>query len=133
MVGKIGSCSAAVLAGLISAALMLSDAPRALAHPGGLAADGCHKDRRNGGRHCHGSGSAVTLATPGKAKGKRKAKRKAKPKSAQVQRLFGGGGGNDVYYANCSEVRAAGAAPIRSGDPGYSRRLDRDGDGVACE
>ena len=39
----------------------------------------------------------------------------------------------DVYYANCTAVRAAGAAPIRKGDPGYSRKLDRDGDGVACE
>jgi hypothetical protein len=38
-----------------------------------------------------------------------------------------------VYYANCSEVEAAGAAPIYAGDPGYSRDLDRDGDGVACE
>lgn len=38
-----------------------------------------------------------------------------------------------VYYANCSEVRAAGAAPIRRGDPGYSSKLDRDGDGIACE
>jgi competence protein ComEC len=28
---------------------------------------------------------------------------------------------------------AAGAAPIRVGQPGYSRTLDRDGDGVACE
>ncbi|MFG2046032.1 excalibur calcium-binding domain-containing protein [Micromonospora sp. NPDC048935] len=39
----------------------------------------------------------------------------------------------DVYYANCTAVRAAGAAPIRKGDPGYSRKLDRDGDGVGCE
>ncbi|SCF21933.1 Excalibur calcium-binding domain-containing protein [Micromonospora haikouensis] len=39
----------------------------------------------------------------------------------------------DVYYANCTAVRAAGAAPIRRGDPGYSRKLDRDGDGVGCE
>lgn len=38
-----------------------------------------------------------------------------------------------VYYANCSAVRAAGAAPIHRGEPGYSRKLDRDGDGVACE
>ncbi|GAB07345.1 hypothetical protein GOAMR_64_00280 [Gordonia amarae NBRC 15530] len=41
--------------------------------------------------------------------------------------------GGSVYYANCSQVRAAGAAPIHAGDPGYSRKLDRDGDGVACE
>lgn len=39
----------------------------------------------------------------------------------------------DVYYANCAAVRAAGAAPIHRGEPGYSRKLDRDGDGVACE
>ncbi|MGW6540643.1 excalibur calcium-binding domain-containing protein [Streptomyces sp. NPDC055051] len=39
----------------------------------------------------------------------------------------------NVYYANCAAVRAAGAAPIHAGDPGYSRKLDRDGDGVACE
>ncbi|MFC8759251.1 excalibur calcium-binding domain-containing protein [Streptomyces sp. NPDC057193] len=42
-------------------------------------------------------------------------------------------GGGSVSYANCAAVRAAGAAPIHAGDPGYSRRLDRDGDGVACE
>lgn len=39
----------------------------------------------------------------------------------------------DIYYANCSAARAAGAAPIRAGQPGYSRKLDRDGDGVGCE
>ncbi|BDV31411.1 GmrSD restriction endonuclease domain-containing protein [Microbacterium terricola] len=38
-----------------------------------------------------------------------------------------------VTYANCDAVRTAGAAPIRTGDPGYSRKLDRDGDGVGCE
>lgn len=38
-----------------------------------------------------------------------------------------------VYYQNCTAVRAAGADPIRTGDPGYSRKLDRDGDGVGCE
>ena len=32
-------------------------------------------------------------------------------------------------FANCSEARAAGAAPIRRGEPGYSPKLDRDGDG----
>ncbi|MFJ9887691.1 excalibur calcium-binding domain-containing protein [Streptomyces sp. NPDC091287] len=45
----------------------------------------------------------------------------------------GGGGGGSVSYANCTAVRNAGAAPIRTGDPGYGRHLDRDGDGVGCE
>src|SRR5690606_10167197 len=40
---------------------------------------------------------------------------------------------SNVYYKNCSAVRAAGAAPIRVGEPGYSRKLDRDGDGIGCE
>lgn len=44
-----------------------------------------------------------------------------------------GGGGGDVYYANCAAARAAGAAPIRSDQPGYRSRLDGDKDGVACE
>lgn len=39
----------------------------------------------------------------------------------------------NVYYANCDAVRAAGAAPIYRGDPGYSSRLDREGDGIGCE
>ena len=39
----------------------------------------------------------------------------------------------DVSYANCSEARAAGAAPVHQGDPGYGRHLDRDADGVGCE
>jgi hypothetical protein len=39
----------------------------------------------------------------------------------------------DVYYANCSAARAAGAAPLLAGQRGYRRALDRDGDGVACE
>jgi hypothetical protein len=39
----------------------------------------------------------------------------------------------DVYYANCDAARAAGVAPLHIGDPGYRPKLDRDGDGVACE
>lgn len=37
-----------------------------------------------------------------------------------------------VYYKNCTEVREAGAAPIRPGDPGWQDKFDRDGDGQAC-
>jgi micrococcal nuclease len=39
----------------------------------------------------------------------------------------------EELYASCSAVRAAGKAPIHKADPGYSRALDRDGDGVGCE
>ncbi|HEY2192013.1 MAG TPA: excalibur calcium-binding domain-containing protein [Actinomycetospora sp.] len=36
-------------------------------------------------------------------------------------------------YPNCAAARAAGVAPLHRGEPGYSGKLDRDGDGVACE
>lgn len=36
-------------------------------------------------------------------------------------------------FRNCSHARAAGAAPVRAGDPGYGPHLDRDSDGVGCE
>ncbi len=38
-----------------------------------------------------------------------------------------------TYFANCSAARAAGAAPVRVGDPGYASHLDRDNDGIGCE
>jgi hypothetical protein len=37
-----------------------------------------------------------------------------------------------LYYNNCDAVVAAGADPIRRGDPGYRSGLDRDGDGEGC-
>lgn len=36
-------------------------------------------------------------------------------------------------YANCTVANAEGAFNIKVGEPGYEPRLDRDGDGVACE
>ncbi len=41
--------------------------------------------------------------------------------------------GGAVYYKNCGQARAAGAAPIKRGEPGYRSELDRDNDGIACE
>lgn len=100
---------------LLIIAALLWTAPAALqAHGGGLAADGCHKDNKNGGRHCHGGGSSSSSSS--------------RPRPAAL-RAFGGGGA----FANCSAARAAGAAPVRVGDDGYGKHLDRDGDGVGCE
>ncbi|MEW2417569.1 excalibur calcium-binding domain-containing protein [Streptomyces sp. NPDC046866] len=45
----------------------------------------------------------------------------------------GGSGGGSVSFKSCAEARAAGAAPMRRGEPGYSRSLDRDNDGIACD
>ena len=77
------------------------------AHPGGLNGEGCHNNRKTGGYHCHRGSSGPPQA----------------PK-----RSPGGGA-----FKNCSEARAAGAAPVRVGDPGYGRHLDRDDDGIGCE
>ena len=88
--------------------------PPAFAHGGGLDANGCHNDRKRGGYHCHGAGVAVRPAP---------ASRRSAPNA-----LVG-----SFSFRNCSEARSAGATPVRRGDPGYGRHLDRDGDGVGCE
>jgi hypothetical protein len=36
-------------------------------------------------------------------------------------------------FADCTQAREAGAAPLRRGEPGYDPSMDGDGDGVACE
>lgn len=64
------------------------------------------------------------------ARPKRAMRRRSAPK--RIARKSSGGGGS-VYYANCSAARAAGAAPVMRGDPGYAPKLDRDNDGVGCE
>ena len=38
-----------------------------------------------------------------------------------------------VYFHSCKEAWAAGYGNIAIGEEGYSSKLDRDGDGVACE
>ena len=40
---------------------------------------------------------------------------------------------SSVYFGDCDAARAAGAAPLQVGEPGYRAGLDRDKDGVACE
>jgi hypothetical protein len=42
-------------------------------------------------------------------------------------------GQGNVWYENCDAARAAGAAPVHRGDPGYDSHLDRDQDGVGCD
>jgi hypothetical protein len=36
-------------------------------------------------------------------------------------------------FPGCNAARAAGAAPVYRGDPGYGPHLDGDGDGIGCE
>ncbi|WP_223837648.1 excalibur calcium-binding domain-containing protein [Streptomyces venezuelae] len=65
------------------------------------------------------------------------AKPSAKPTTAKptvrVTPSKESGGGGSVYYKNCAAARAAGAAPIRRGEPGYGKHLDRDNDGIGCD
>jgi len=84
----------------------------AIAHGGGLNAEGCHNDRKNGGFHCHRGKAAAA----------------ARSKSQAAFSTDSGGA-----FRNCTAARAAGAAPVRRGDPGYGPHLDRDDDGVGCE
>lgn len=65
-----------------------------------------------------------------KSRSRAGAGRKRSSRGSSSARSSGGGAS---YYPNCAAARADGAAPVRRGDPGYSRKLDRDGDGVGCE
>lgn len=56
--------------------------------------------------------------------------RKAEP---ERQSTASTDGRSSWSYRNCAQVRAAGAAPIYAGEPGYGPHLDRDGDGIGCE
>lgn len=99
------------IAAFIAMSLVVGMLPLpALAHPGGLNSEGCHNNRKTGGYHCH-RGPSASAATARRAV------------SSNPRREF----------ANCSQARAAGAAPVYRGDPGYGRHLDRDNDGVGCE
>lgn len=53
--------------------------------------------------------------------------------TSRPPQTISGGGGSSVYYSKCADARAAGAAPLFRGQPGYRSALDRDSDGIACE
>jgi hypothetical protein len=55
------------------------------------------------------------------------------PDQASLSSAARGIAQRSVYYPYCDAARAAGAAPILAGQPGYRPELDRDGDGIACE
>lgn len=96
----------------------------ALAHGGGLNKLGCHNDRKTGGYHCHrGNAAPVPRERP--------MRDFAPPVGNSLTPR--GISGEAWAYRNCSEARAAGAAPVRRGDPGYGPHLDRDHDGIGCE
>ncbi|GAB3344339.1 excalibur calcium-binding domain-containing protein [Marilutibacter aestuarii] len=111
-------------AGILIIASQLAWPHAAAAHSGGLNAEGCHNDRKNGGYHCHRS--PAPRPPPRDDSYMLQADRPSQGQGRQVN-------GGQTSYANCSAARAAGAAPVRVGEPGYGRHLDRDGDGVGCE
>lgn len=100
--------------------LLLAGGP-ASAHSGGLDKHGCHTNRSTGEYHCH-RGSA-----PGRAAPAVPAQQLAPGRTQSLD------AGRTRPFANCAEARAAGAAPVRRGDPGYGPHLDRDNDGIGCE
>jgi endonuclease YncB( thermonuclease family) len=78
------------------------------------------------------SPSAISRPTPAKPKPKT-VTRPRQPSTATTRQGIMAQPDASVYYANCTAARAAGVAPIYVGEPGYRPRLDRDGDGTACE
>lgn len=117
------------------ALLALGDAT---AHGGGLNKHGCHNDRKNGGYHCH-RGPSASPPTQQYARRPRQFERQ-QFNPQPTHRLdtpldFSPSAPprNGGAFRNCDAARAAGAAPVRRGEPGYGPHLDRDGDGIGCE
>jgi Excalibur calcium-binding domain len=78
--------------------------------------------------------AVVSMAVPVTADVEARSKKKSKKaKSDKGKKARGGSAGGSAYYSSCAKARAVGVAPLRRGDRGYSRNLDRDGDGIACE
>jgi len=114
------------------AALLAVAPPPARAHGGSLDKHGCHHDRKRGGYHCH-RGSAPAAGLDWAPSSRPAAPIRRQPRPASPAATAWRDAAAEAYYPNCSAARAAGAAPLMRGDPGYSHRLDRDGDGRACE
>ncbi|WP_281421680.1 excalibur calcium-binding domain-containing protein [Novilysobacter antarcticus] len=102
---------------LVALALLLVSAS-AIGHSGGLNSDGCHTNRSTGDYHCH-RGSSPKLSSSSR-------------QTLSPTRLAPAPSKRGVFH-NCAAARAAGAAPVRRGDPGYGPHLDRDNDGIGCE
>ena len=110
--------------------LLMLLAPAASEHGGGLNSEGCHNNRKTGDYHCHRGGSSSGNSSSGGSA----ARSNSAPAAAAPQGLYTAPAtGGTLWFANCSQARAAGVAPIRRGEPGYAAHLDRDDDGVACE
>lgn len=97
-----------IVISLVTASLAAAVPEAVIAHPGGLNSEGCHNNWKTGDYHCHRASASANRGT--------------------VKTLSG-----NRAFRNCSEARAAGAAPVRRGDPSYGPHLDRDNDGVGCE
>ena len=64
---------------------------------------------------------------------RKRGSRRKYPRSGRAAAGSSSGSDGSVSFGSCREARAAGYSRIRRGDPGYATRLDRDGDGIACE
>ena len=78
-------------------------------------------------------GKVLSATKPSSTNSSSSTKSSSSSSSASSEKKTESSTSNVVSYKNCSAVKAAGKAPLYKGDPGYSKKLDRDGDGVACE
>lgn len=53
--------------------------------------------------------------------------------AAEQSQMLDGPAGSDASYGNCTDVWDTLGRAILTADPGYSTKLDRDGDGIGCE
>jgi hypothetical protein len=66
------------------------------------------------------SAEAAATSTPAPSKKPKATKKTAAPEPT-------------MRYTSCNDVWAGGQGPFKEGEPGYTKQLDPDGDGIACE
>jgi len=93
------------------------------AYGGGRSSEGCHRNSTTGDYHCHHASSRATGArqnSPADPFSSLNDNQPARPCGTRA-------------FADCAEARAAGAAPVRHGEPSYGPHLDPRNGGIGCE
>lgn len=76
---------------------------------------------------------AVMAILPSKAEPRGKHRRGRRSGRSFRSATSSSSNNGDISFSSCKQAKASGYRRIREGEAGYSRRLDRDGDGIACE
>ncbi|MCU1553752.1 MAG: hypothetical protein JWM13_1238 [Arthrobacter sp.] len=92
---------------------------------GSIAAHADSADARAATPTTEPEAAAPAATEPSQEQSTPKPSRTRKPTSDAPQKTY--------RFTSCNDVWAGGQGPFKKGEPGYTKQLDLDGDGIACE